>query len=554
MIRVDITGDRATVHSRPTPRLLAILPRLEGQRKWLKAGGLSIAASGHNLDVLRSAFPGVCVERPGDGAVGAISEFDVGLPSYEPRTPPYPHQSAALEKARTKPAFAMFMEQGTGKTKVAIDRAGELYSEGKITGVLVVAKKGVHRQWIESQVPEHIGCDWKGSYWEASKIVPASAGSDCGLDWFAINFDGAKTPKGKSACLEFIDCHKGKLLIVADETQEIKNAHSARHKAMEELKRASASPYRMALTGTPIAKDLTDEWAQLKWLNEDILGQRYVSAFRNEYCLMGGFEGRVVVGHKNLERFRERVDPFTFRATKDELGILPKAYRKWVFSLSKAQKAAIIEIKQDLRYKLQTGEISTVANAAVAMTKVQQISNGFFVDEDGTHHLLMAPDKNPRLLAMLECLDAYEGKTIIWARFREDIRLIAKTLEAAGIGFAEYHGGTKDKDRTSAVESFLDPEGVRVFLSNPQAGGTGLNLQGGCNHAIYYSNGFNAIDRWQSEDRIHRIGTNGAVNYTDIVCKGAIDHHILSNLKRKKGISDLALGDIIAWAEQEEEF
>ena len=551
-MRVEMTGERATVHARPTPKLLAILPSLEGQRKWLKGGGLSIAASEHNLDVLRSVFPDLCVERP-VAVAGAAEFFDEGLAPYTPKTKPYPHQNSALDKARTKSTFALFMEQGTGKTKVAIDRAGELYCSGRITGVLVVAKKGVHRQWIESQLPEHIGCDWKGHYWEAPNVRPASSDTGCGLQWFAINFDGAKTPKGKAACLEFADLHKGKLLIIADETQEIKNARSARHKAMEELKAASASPYRMALTGTPIAKDLTDEWAQLKWLNESILGQRYITAFRNEYCLMGGYEGRVVVGHKNIERFRERVDPFTFRATKDDLGILPKAYRKWAFSLLPAQKQAIAEIKQDLRLKLQSGDISTVANAAVAMTKVQQVSNGFFVDEDGAHHMVIPPARNPRLLALEECLDAYEGKTIIWARFRADIKMIAEMLGSAGTSFVEYHGGTPDKERAAAVESFLDPAGARIFLSNPQAGGTGLNLQGGCNHAIYYSNGFNAIDRWQSEDRIHRIGTNGVVAYTDLVCKGAIDHQILSNLKRKKGISDLALGDIVAWAQSEEE-
>ena len=103
---------------------------------------------------------------------------------------------------------------------------------------------------------------------------------------------------------------------------------------------------------------------------------------------------------------------------------------------------------------------------------------------------------------------------------------------------------TSDAARAEAVRSFLDPEGARVFLSNPQAGGTGLNLQGRCNHAIYYSNGFSAIDRWQSEDRIHRIGTNGAVVYTDLVAKGSIDAAILNNLKKKKGLSDMALGDI----------
>lgn len=551
-MRIELNGDTALVRARTTPRLLAILPQLEGRRRWLKAGGLSIEASARNLEIITGAFPEAVVESAGAPAPGPSLQPH-GVAAYEPRTRPYPHQIVALERARSQPAFALFMEQGTGKTKVAIDRAGELYSDGKITGVLVCAKKGVHRQWIESQLPEHMGCEWTGHCWEASKLRPASSRGRGGLEWMSINFDGIKTPRGEAACLEFVRRHEGKLLIIADETQEIKNARSARHKAMQKLKQAARSPYRLALTGTPIAKDLVDEWAQLKWLNEDILGMRYIRSFMNEYCILGGFEGRVVIGHKNLERFRARVDPHTFRATKDELGILPKAYRRWSFELSQAQRRAIDEIKQDLRYRLMTGEICTVQGATVAMLKVQQVSNGFFIGDSGEMHNVIAPDRNPRLNALVECIEAYGGKTIVWARFREDIRLISERLRKAGISVVEYHGGTKDAERSSAVESFLDPDGARIFLSNPQAGGTGLNLQGGCNHAIYYSNSFNAIDRWQSEDRIHRIGTNGAVVYTDIVCSYALDKYILSNIKRKKGNSELALGDIARWAEGEEE-
>lgn len=541
-MRITKKKERATVHTRATPKMLAVLPMIEGQRTWLTGGGLSIAATQHNFSILREAFGTIEIE------VGETKEvldaFD--QPSeYSFKTKPYPHQIEALKRMEDRAAFALFMEQGTGKTKVAIDRAGDLWSRGLITGVLVVAKKGVHRQWIESEVPAHFGGEWHGEFWPCRKMrLPDSVRTVGALKFFSINFDGAKTPKGKEACLEFVYHHKGRVLIVADETQEIKSHRSHRHKALEEIKKASCSPYRLALTGTPIAKDLTDEWSQLRWVNEDILGIRYISAFRNEYCIMGGFEGRVVIGHRNVERFKEKVDPHSFRATKDQLGILPKGYKRWTFDLHPKQKEAIKNIRKELEHQIDTGEIISAANAAVAMTKIQQASNGFMIDEDGEVHTLLPPDKNPRLLALMEYLEAYQGKTIIWARFRRDIAMIANALDEAGITFVEYHGGTSDNERAEGVKSFLDLGGARVFLSNPQAGGTGLNLQGLCSQAIYYSNSYNAVDRWQSEDRIHRIGTTGSVVYTDLVAKGSIDAAILTNLSRKKGISELALGDI----------
>jgi len=548
-MKIDVNDERAIARTKPTGAVLAVAGSLEGKRRWLDdLSGLRFEPTGRNLDLFRDAFPDVEIERslpPTELVTEFVDEFSGGTVHYQSKTPPYAHQKRASEKLRTSPTIALFMEQGTGKTKVAIDRAGELFCEGRIDAVLVVAKKGVHRQWIESEVPTHLGIDWDGVAWPFGMLPQSLLERDGKLKFFSINFDGAKTPRGEAACSEFVEAFSGRVLIVADETQEIKNAKSARWKALDRITKRSRSPYRLALTGTPISKDLSDEWSQLKWLNEDILGIRYITAFRNEYCIMGGFEGRVVVGQKNLDRFRAKVDPFTFRATKDEIGILPKAYRRWEFDLSTIQKTAIREIRRTREAQIDTGEIVSAANAAVALSKVQQASNGFLIDEDKkVHPLFSAWVSNPRLLALKEILDAYEGPTIVWAKYREDMRTIEEMLADIGETVVTYHGGTPDKERAENVRRFLSGE-ARIFLSNPQAGGTGLNLQtGGCSHAIYYSNSYNAIDRWQSEDRIHRIGTKGAVVYTDLVARGSIDKAILSNLSRKKGISDLALGDI----------
>lgn len=536
-MKLEIAPDKALLYAQPTPRLLAVLRQLEGQRRWLKSGVYRLIQSPYNLERLLSEYPDLYIERTDSQAAPASSV--PARPAYQPKTEPFQHQERALAKARTRDSFALFMEQGTGKTKVAIDRAGELWAAGKIDAVLVVSKKGVHRQWISSQIPEHCGCRWSGAYWSGKAWIGEEAQ---GLAWYAINYDGAKTPHGKDACLALAARYRGRIMLVCDESQEIKNPQSARHKAMEALKVAAHSPYRMVLTGTPIAVNLTDEWAQLRWLDESILGMQYAAAFRNEYCILGGYDGRQIVGYKNLEKFRRRVEPAQFRASKEEIGILPKLRRDWVFDLSAAQKRAIKQIRQEFMAQLESGQLVTVENAAVALIRIQQASNGFLATANGYADFGV----NPRLDALEEILAGYEGKTIIWARFVRDIQLIAERLDRLGIQHVEYYGATSDKARDEAVKQFLAPGGPRVFLSNPQAGGVGLNLQGECRHAIYYSHSFNAIDRWQSEDRIHRIGTVGSVVYTDMIANGGIDRVILANLKQKKGLSELALADLVA--------
>jgi SNF2 family DNA or RNA helicase len=271
----------------------------------------------------------------------------------------------------------------------------------------------------------------------------------------------------------------------------------------------------MAMTGTSISRDLTDEWSQYGFLEEGILGHRFLTSFRNDYCIMGGYEGKEVVGVKNLERYQERVRPLTFVTTKEELDLPPQIWDKFHFEMSPEQKGHYVDLKKTFITKLDSGELVTVANAAVLITRLQQITCGRLVDEDGRVIRLL----NPRLEALEDLLADRDGKVVIWARFQEDIRDIAALL---GEECVTYYGETTSGDRALAKQEFMRKgAGPRYFVSTPAAGGTGLDgLQTVCNTAVYYSNSYNAIDRWQSEDRIHRIGTMDGARYTDLVCKG----------------------------------
>ena len=75
---------------------------------------------------------------------------------YKFKTKPYAHQLSALEKSWDKDEYAYFMEMGTGKSKVLVDNIAMLYDKGKINAALIIAPKGVYRNWYSQEIPNHL--------------------------------------------------------------------------------------------------------------------------------------------------------------------------------------------------------------------------------------------------------------------------------------------------------------------------------------------------------------------------------------------------------------
>lgn len=532
-------GPNLTLMTRATPAILAVLPSLEGKRFWLKGGGLKIEGTTHNVNMIRRAFPQLEIQ----GAIVADPIFDQKVPlgEFVFKRQPDPHQMTALERCQGMRYFGFFLEQGVGKSKIAIDRSCQLFVAGEITGVLVVTKKGVHRQWIESELPKDHGPAYKADWWRHKPLDPALKVQGGELKWFAINYDALRGKKAREVVMEFCKAHIGKLHIIADESHSIMNL-SGRHGNMMDLK--PLADYRSILTGTPLAKDLTDEWAQLLWLDENILGMKYLTTFKARYCLQVIKGTRVSVGGaQNMDEFKAKTDPYTYRVTKEQIGYIPKRYSEWVFDLVPEQIRLIRQVKQELLAELETGRVISLANATAAFTKVQQISNGFIIDEESKPHLIMPVEKNPRLIAAIEWLESREGKAVLWTRYIVDRQLLSQVLASAKIKTAEYTGS--DSQRYDAKMAFINDPEIRGFLANPQSAGTGVDgLQTVCTQALYYSNSFNAIDRWQSEDRIDRRGSIGGSHYTDLIARNSIDRYILNNLKKKKGLSEMRFADV----------
>ena len=75
---------------------------------------------------------------------------------YKFKTEPFDHQRKALEDSWSAEFYALFMEMGTGKSKVAIDTMGMLYEAKELGAVLIIAPKGVYDNWVKGEIPTHL--------------------------------------------------------------------------------------------------------------------------------------------------------------------------------------------------------------------------------------------------------------------------------------------------------------------------------------------------------------------------------------------------------------
>ena len=90
--------------------------------------------------------------------------------NYKFKTKPYEHQLKALEKSWAQDTYALFMEMGTGKSKVLVDNIAILYDRVGIGGALIVAPKGVYKNWDQIEFPTHMPdhIDHTKVLWEAN--------------------------------------------------------------------------------------------------------------------------------------------------------------------------------------------------------------------------------------------------------------------------------------------------------------------------------------------------------------------------------------------------
>ena len=470
--------------------------------------------------------------------------------NYKFKTKPFAHQLKALEISHNKEVFAYFMEMGTGKSKVLIDNVSMLYDAGKINGVLIVAPKGVYKNWADSEIPTHMvdHIDKKVVVWQSlinekqQKKLSSLFETGEDLHVLIMNVEALSTKKGIDFAKKFLSCHKA--LTAIDESTTIKNPSAKRTKNILTL--SDLSKYRRILTGSPVTKSPLDLYTQCKFLDPWLLGEQSYYSFRVRYAMMrtANFNGRsvqIVVGYRNLSELTEKIKPFSYRCLKDDCLDLPdKTYMKRIVQLTDEQDKIYKQMKQQALATLN-GKMLTTKNVVTQLMRLQQITSGHFTSDDGEIQIV----KNNRIKELTNILDEISGKVVIWAHWRYDIKTIVEHLkkEYGDNSVVTYYGNTSDEDRQKAIREIQNPNSkVRFIVGTPQTAGFGITLTG-ASTMIYYSNGYDLEKRQQSEARIDRIGQTKNMTYIDIICEKTVDERIVKALRRKVNIATEIMGE-----------
>jgi SNF2 family DNA or RNA helicase len=339
---------------------------------------------------------------------------------YKFKSKPFAHQLKALEMSWDKEVFAYFMEMGTGKSKVLIDNIAMLYNKGHINGVLIVAPKGVYKNWFDGEIPNHMPdyIDKKIVLWEATinktkeKELNTLFQSSFDLHILIMNVEAFSTKKGKQFAEKFLSCHK--TLMAIDESTTIKNPEAIRTKTIINVGRDVK--YKRILTGSPVTKSPLDLFTQCYFLDPWLLDHQSFYSFKTRYAItkqinVSGRMIHLIVGYRNLGELSDKLKPFSYRVLKDDcLDLPPKTFMKRIVQLSPEQKKVYEQMKKTALAVLN-GKLTTTATVLTQLMRLHQITCGHFKSDDGDIQVL----KNERLDELLDVLDELEGKAVIWA-------------------------------------------------------------------------------------------------------------------------------------------
>lgn len=522
------------------------------------------------------------------------------------KTKPMAHQLAAFNMLEGRTAFALLMEQGTGKTKVIIDDAARCWGEGKIDAVIVFAPNGVHTKWVTIEIPKHMPdwCPYIAAFYSAGagKRHAASieklfehlpAGQPRPLRILTMNYDSLTTTEGKKLLNRFTTTFKA--MGVGDESQRFKNPKALRTKEIHRVK--GRFPLRRIMSGTPVTKAPFDIFGQYYFLDSSILRTSSYTAFKSEYSEMladdhflvkklqrgawqtknGEPSKRVpqiiardsdgMPQYRNLDKLQRLISKHSYRVLKKDCLDLPdKIYDSIPFEMTSRQAEVYHRMQRERRAELSSvieltlasgkraglteeqamlvGHELIVANKLAAMAKLQQITCGYLKLEDGgVVRMFKDVMDNPRNSAMMDVLEDVEGSVLFWAPHRDKIDQIIDCLR---LGYEDSkiirYDGKVKKTERMQGVDDFQSGKARFFVGNPDSAGTGLTLTA-AETSFYYSNSFNLEHRLQSEDRNHRIGTTGHVRYYDLEAIGTVDRTIVLSNHMKKGIADIITGD-----------
>lgn len=460
-------------------------------------------------------------------------------------------------------------DPGTGKTATTIRGLMKLYEKGvNIFPILVVCPASMKQTWarefdmwwpgLTSQVvkgttaqrrkqlanPAHVYVMNLESIRSHSRIQPYGS--------FALKKckkHGGTDVKVTDATCQVHEKELNKMkfgAVVLDEAHRCKDGKALQTRAIKAA--AGDADVRIALTGTPIANDVTDLWSILNFLDPHEFPsktrwiERYIETMNNV------FGGMLILGVRPTARaeFDGMLDPRMRRVHEDAvLDFLPPiVYERRDCEMSAKQAKAYKTMRDDLVAELEDGSLiagsSLTRNVrliqfasayAEVETTTEEDEYGFPVMKQKT----TLTDPSAKLDAFMEDIEMFgKNQVAVMSVSRQLLRLLSARLTKAKIRHGIVDGESSEDDRQEAMDDFQAGK-IQFILFTSGAGGTGVTLTA-ARYLCRLQIPFSFVDYKQSLRRVRRIGSERHENIIviDYVTADTLDEHVFEVVAKKE--------------------
>jgi hypothetical protein len=493
------------------------------------------------------------------------------MTSYEPKVAPRQYQIDALAKMTGARAFALLHYMRTGKTKTLLDDFGRLEFASECGGLLVIAPGGVYKTWL-SQIEEHLSIDLakrvKVHVWESGRVETEAFLDEINVSSsfpaiLLVNVEALSSVKSGSrkACERFLERYRARgTMIAVDESVIIKNHKALRTKYVCNVL-APRAKYRRILSGLPAPRSPLDLFAQFYFLDPAILGYNTYLQFMRHYAITEEVVYNVAQRwpativkrdkygypiYRNLDELARKIEPWSHRV--EFRPKIPSTYSIREVTMTEEQQRLYDSLRTKATAALNDAGAHVTADLVITqMLRMHQVLCGHVRDEEGKLHQIM----ENKTRQLLELLDDYSGKAIIWCSYGADVQRVSEALkrEYGSVAqlwreygsVAQFWGGNLESREMDELRFWKDPT-VRFMVGTPNAGGRGRKWDV-ADLVVYYSSTNDLDLREQSEQRALSVEKNRGVDYVDLITPDTVEVKILRALRNKIDLASVITKD-----------
>lgn len=436
---------------------------------------------------------------------------------------PKPWQIEGGKFVVSKSAGGLFYDMGLGKTATMLAAIDILKRKGLLPGaVLIIAPiRTLYTVWpAEAQKwKEFAHFRFVNLHEEGEDAVSKDA------DIYLINPERAQRLFNSPLKRRFS-------MLIIDESSLWKNPQSKRFLALRKV--LHLFERRWILTGTPIPNGLADCWSQLFIIDGGQALGRYITHFRNAFCVpdWSGYGWNVTeAGAREIEK---RMAPLVLRRSVGDggAGMPPKLVNKIIVELPPTARKIYDDMWKTLIATVGEDEVWS-PNAATASGRCRQIAGGAIYANDSVLDI-----HSEKIDAVIETIHALNRPVLVFYEFAHEAeRIIKRYPDARNLS------GAVPEEAKLWIKQFREGQ-LKVLIAHPISGGFGLNLQQSCSDVLFTTPPWDLSAYEQGIGRVWRMGQERPVTVHHVIANDTLDEEVMEALEGKRSVQQSLLDTV----------